>query len=414
MMMLGQIQRPQEPSELNLEDVLNLRRRHPQKQREQPNVQWAIAGGGAVKFLLEATEVAGREIKDSSVQDKRHHKDLEVYLFGEENFHGRVHYPLDLFGVDSQGPLQRINYTAETVPAFGFFIEAMKEFYYGFMNPTEKDIVSLSVEGHSVYSLSPEFLLASKIFHTSGIREGIDDEDAIQLAAKFQLDEKYLSQLLKNTQFSFLEEGIIGNIEELLRGKELYSIVSEEVKKRYASSGLDVEKLTYNGLVSLLDFDPEYFQMGKYRAKVMEILGSDLPTDSPDTLLYNHYLFKNVSDEWLERVGSELEQRNDEPLYRLLKIVNGMREKKLSVGCPAQVSQLVRRCTAAATSTGAPPALRDSIILNITESLACSEFINVRMAAYSQGLDQLARSSRAETGFFSYYTQLREEGWIHG
>ena len=136
-----QILRPPSTStpELQLEDAENVRNRYPQTNKEN-RINWALACGSAAKFLLEADDTKERNIKNGYIPD-RSHKDLEIYLFGDENLKGKAKNPLDIFGVNFFGPLQTVDYSMKEEPEFSFFVEALKGYYFGFVSPKENDIV---------------------------------------------------------------------------------------------------------------------------------------------------------------------------------------------------------------------------------------------------------------------------------
>ena len=52
--------------------------RFPQQRKE---ADYAIAGGAAVMLLLEAASVEGYDVADSTADNRRMHKDLEIYAF---------------------------------------------------------------------------------------------------------------------------------------------------------------------------------------------------------------------------------------------------------------------------------------------------------------------------------------------
>lgn len=380
MMQLLQTQRSRMPSGLELKDVLNIRNRYPQTKRNG-QVNWAVAGGGAAKFLLDADKVKQRKIKNPNIKDGRKHKDLEVYLFGEENLKGKSKNPLDIFGVNFFGPLIHLDYSDnESWLGRGFFIEALKGFYYGFPLPTEQDAVKTRVNNKGIYTLSPEFIIASKLFGVKGLREGIDDVDSLNLLKKFYVDKEKLEQLAKLSKFSFIGKDEISNLEELVESKDYYEVVADRIKQKYSESGLDLEDMSYDCLASLLEHSPESFKSFQTEEKLYSELRHfaeefrDRSSNKSEKEMSIIYLLKPFNPNFLHTINSPFTKGYKEDIYiKLLQCINSAIAKK--IGYVSELSKVLSQFD--------DITMEDNLkILDTAHEIIGSDYINIHLSKY--------------------------------
>ena len=414
-----QILRPPSTStpELQLEDAENVRNRYPQTNKEN-RINWALACGSAAKFLLEADDTKERNIKNGYIPD-RSHKDLEIYLFGDENLKGKAKNPLDIFGVNFFGPLQTVDYSMKEEPEFSFFVEALKGYYFGFVSPKENDIVQLKLDNKKFYSLSPEFIIASKLFSTKGIREGVDDKDSLNLLRKFDTDNKYLTDLIKTTKYNFIGEDEVNNLEELLKSGDFFKIVTNNIKAQYSKSGLDIEEMPYNCLVSLLDYLPEYFIVSRQsNKKLNEHLNWFIENlylkycSEPKTAKTNTmYLIQNFNPDYIDKIIHNMNRGDkDEENLRLLKLITAV--IRFKPGNVSEVNKILTRLSDIINMQEIPPEESSNIFFSIAESMIYTPFINVKQAKYSAELDKIILSKNTNEEFYNFIDKLKSDRWI--
>ena len=238
---------------LDYDDFANLKRRYPQTSRDG-TVNYAFGGGSAAKLLLDADEIKEAPIKDNSVRDEREHKDLEIVAFNDV-FGNKAPDPHNLLGIDFYGPLQVIDYA--DIPQHGIYVEILRDSYFGFKVPSAEDTRRVSVDGKKFVALSPEFMIASKLFSTCGLRD-IDYDDALKLLRKFGINREYLSSIIQNTKFSHLvSEEDLEDLECKVEDRSLFSRIEKDVKQIYRGVLPEVDELSYGTTTSLLEVEPE-------------------------------------------------------------------------------------------------------------------------------------------------------------
>lgn len=411
---------------LVLEDIDNIRKRYPQRNRGSDKINWVVACGGATKFLLDAYKVEGREIRDSTINDERNHKDLEIYLFGKENLRGKSRNPLDIFGLDFWGPLKRINYNKKDVPYYGFYVEVMNRYYFGFLLPQEKDVVEAKVDGRRIHTLSPEFIIASKLFSTRGIREGIDDEDALKLLQKFHLDNKYLLKLVKSSKFNFLGKDEVDNLEGLLESGDFFNIITNKIRERYSNSGLEIEEMPYNCLVNLLNHNPEYFKKEinenhlDWFSDVLYINDESNQDDKIRKKMNVNYLLRSLNPELIEKAINlyDCRRREKYPIKWLMSIVH--RIKDFNYGYSSELNQTIQNLKVVCKKIGIPEGFYTTMYINMmTENIVLSAYHNVQLAKYSTRLEKMMRSipqikkeHKTESDRIDYVFDILDKGLI--
>jgi len=212
---------------LSLDDVDNLKKRFPMATPEAIN--WVVAGGGAVKFLLTANFVHRHGNNLPFVESLRDHKDLDIYVFQSENSCWKIRYPLEIIGTFWGNTYKQFNYNERDIDFSQFFIELLTAYYYGFPIPElQQDTTSLLIDDNHLFTLTPEYLIASRLFNARGIRKGIDDVDVKALIGKFHIDVSRIHQIVKKGSFPFFTEEMI---REILQSGNFTSI-DAEIKTR--------------------------------------------------------------------------------------------------------------------------------------------------------------------------------------
>lgn len=190
-------------------DIKNLTRQFPMENGGRPC--WAITGGGAAKYLLQAEVV--RDFHGKCLQtnvapydDGRPHKDLDVVVFQpKQSGRIRLEFPHELYWTTSYGPLQRCAYQKNDADLNGFFVEFLTGWHFGFVPPSITSAVRTESNGFRVWTMSPEYLIASFAFHARPPRP--QDREAIQrLTQMFKIDWDRVIALTQLSQFAFLSK----------------------------------------------------------------------------------------------------------------------------------------------------------------------------------------------------------------
>ena len=283
---------------LDYDDFANLKRRYPQTSRDR-TVNYAFGGGSAAKLLLDADEVKGTHIKDDSIKDGREHKDLEVIAFNDV-FGNKAPDPHNLLGIDFYGPLQVVDYA--NIPQHGIYVEILRDSYFGFNVPSTRDTRRVNVDGKRFVTLSPEFMLASKLFSTCDLRD-IDYDDALRLLRKFGINREYLGSIIQDTRFAHLvSEEDLEDLECRVEDRSLFHRIEREVKQKYSWVLPEADDISYGVTVSLLEVEPEDLILTPEKAAFIDWTRSKLKgtcqvkgMESPAYELCMRYAFQHLN-----------------------------------------------------------------------------------------------------------------------
>ena len=283
---------------LDYDDFANLKRRYPQTSRDR-TVNYAFGGGSAAKLLLDADEVKGTHIKDDSIKDGREHKDLEVIAFNDV-FGNKAPDPHNLLGIDFYGPLQVVDYA--NIPQHGIYVEILRDSYFGFNVPSTRDTRRVNVDGKRFVTLSPEFMLASKLFSTCDLRD-IDYDDALRLLRKFGINREYLGSIIQDTRFAHLvSEEDLEDLECRVEDRSLFHRIEREVKQKYSWVLPEADDISYGVTVSLLEVEPEDLILTPEKAAFIDWTRSKLNStgqvkgmESPAYELCMRYAFQHLN-----------------------------------------------------------------------------------------------------------------------
>lgn len=189
---------------LSAADIDNLKRHFPpQDPSGRPN--WAVAGGGAVKYLLTAQRIEGvRSGYGSPVEDDRIHKDLDVAVFNPRPAKLRIVYPHEIFRCEFHGTPRRCNYREAEANPTGFYFELFTGYHFGFVPPRVEDAVLCRSWDEAVWVLRPEYIIASRLFALAPVRPGIDDRDVRRLCARFEIDALKVLGYVAESAYGFI------------------------------------------------------------------------------------------------------------------------------------------------------------------------------------------------------------------
>lgn len=232
-------------------------------QQENGVLNYVVAAGGAVMLLCEAHEVNGYKVIDKTANNRRLHKDLELYAFNSV-FGALNPNPHDLVKLFSDNTLHKMSYKEEEgevkfgAKDFTLIIEILRGSYYDSPIPKEEDTVLITTEmGNHFFTLRPEFLIATKLFSANGLRKGLDDQDALALLKRFKLDEAYLFELIRNSELcSVYTPTTVKKLIEAVENGTFYEDVSNEIDRLYGEKVPEIKSLQYHEKVSILRFDP--------------------------------------------------------------------------------------------------------------------------------------------------------------
>ncbi|MFC1697784.1 hypothetical protein ACFL1H_05600 [Nanoarchaeota archaeon] len=242
---------------LNDEDIDNVKKRYPQNSHE--NINYAFACGTASYILLQANKVEGYKLKDINPIEDRNHKDIELFAFN--NYFKYLNpNPLDVCGYTYYGPIKQCNYNILDYYKYGIFVEMLNNFYFDYVVPTKDDITVATIKRKKFNVIKPEFLIASKIFNSDGIREGTDDFDTKALLKKFDINYKYLREIIKKSDFNKIWPFQIINLDDEM-DNDLFPTIKNKIIDLYKDVCPFIKKLDYNHLTTLLKFEPESLKL---------------------------------------------------------------------------------------------------------------------------------------------------------
>ena len=250
------------------DDFENLSRRYPQI--VSGKIRWAVGGGAGVSILLDAQEVEKRKFRNDDIHDRRAHKDIEMVLFepilGEKNPNRH-----DVFGIDNDSDLQSVDYGDHSAPEYGIWVEALRGYYMGFTPPTKCDVTMAILNENRYVTLSPEYLIASKLFSANGQRD-IDTSDALLLMERLEVRKDTIRRILNESLFkAYVPKDGLEELEKGLENGSLFKSIRQRVQEKYSASVLlPLENIDYSSLITMIRWKPEElknasvkFEMGR-------------------------------------------------------------------------------------------------------------------------------------------------------
>jgi hypothetical protein len=192
------------------------------------------------------------------------HKDLELYVFKKGSLGKLSKNPHDIVFLGNDGKLRRANYQKEAPKDYELAVEILNGSYYCCTPPTEKDTVWITTQrGNRFLALSPEYMIASKLFSANGLRD-CDVNDAVALLKRFAIDKDYLWSLAKNSEFSrVLKEDDLEDLASDIKDKFFQSKVGWKVNEMYGEAVPEVRCLPYSEKISVLRYTPEELALSK-------------------------------------------------------------------------------------------------------------------------------------------------------
>ncbi len=218
---------------LDFEDVQNVARRLLPWPSSDGLPGWVIAGGGAVKFLLASTHTSGYTLDQPGfISSGRTHKDLDLVVFKPELCRKPLSLRHEIFQTICGGPFRRCAYHRAEPDYSGFFVEVLHHWYFGFPPPLQGDVALTTTEDGPLWTLSPEYIVASRLFDVRGIRHGEDDEDVRRLRAKYRLDYETIFSIVQRGSFAFLEKSAVFYVIENDAEVDLRDSIAQALMRR--------------------------------------------------------------------------------------------------------------------------------------------------------------------------------------
>lgn len=251
--------------ELSIRDVFNVARCF-RRQYSDRLPDWAVGGGGAVKFLIEALSVIGSKTRNPPIDDTRSHKDLDIVVFDPAGSSKYLEHPLEIYHTYNWGPLVRCKYRLHEIPKWEFFVEMMTDYYNGFTPPHREETTFVTTrERECLWTLSPEYIIVSRLFHTRVIRSGIDDSDAKLLQDRFDLELEKIMVVVRRSNLAFLSEDCVM---QAVFGKNYHDLevaIEREAGERFGSVSDEFSQSFLSR--GLLAFSPSFFEQQMVREK---------------------------------------------------------------------------------------------------------------------------------------------------
>ncbi len=210
---------------------------------KKPN--WALTGGVAVKYLLESEFVGGRHYSQN-LEDEREHKDMDVVVFAPGKTELVLEHPHEIYWKYSADDIERCEYNLpyNQGPAV-FCIEFLTHYHFGFPPPHISETVLCQNNGTQVWCVSPEYIVAGRLFHYLPVRAGIDDVDCCRLNKKFKLNPNALEKIVRRSPMNFLSRAQIIELAQTCDGEKIRQLAAAELYSRYP-------------FLKQLDIDPKY------------------------------------------------------------------------------------------------------------------------------------------------------------
>lgn len=212
-------------------DLENLAKRFPMEGASgMPN--WVLGGGVAVTTLIQAEAVTGRSPLCPPMSG-RDHKDLDVSVFSSKVVTGLpLEHPHEIYCAQNFGRPVRCAYHARNSYPSGFYFELLRGQYFGFPPPTLWDVVEVQHGGKHLWTLSPEYIIASRCFSHAPLRGGVDDRDVMDLQQRFLVNETTLAAIVRRSPMRFLtEETIMRLISDPMVEADILDAITPELER---------------------------------------------------------------------------------------------------------------------------------------------------------------------------------------
>ncbi len=260
-----------QPAMYDERDLLNLLKWFPMEMHGTgPN--WVVGGGVAVELLVQAEEVNGRVVHPQFPCERREHKDLDVYVFNASPARFRLEHPHELYRTWCFGRPERCDYQSDEV-GNGFFIELLSGAFFGCPPPTVEDTVWIRVGKRRVWTLSPEYIIATRCFSTGSIREDTDDVDVTNLVRRLSLQPDRLISIVRQGLFHFLSPEEVMNAIDIRESPvteyRMQDAIHAELERRF---GDDYDLIPYEGRRSLLLFKKDELPMEKLKERIDDMM----------------------------------------------------------------------------------------------------------------------------------------------
>ncbi len=231
------------PSGLCEKDIKNLIKYFPSGSGHSPaSANWAVIGGGATKFLLEAEWVGGAKVFRPPRASPRTHKDLDIYAFKPGACKIPLDRPHEILRVLFWKRPKKYDYRERDPNQLCFCIEVLRgSTCFGFPPPRRRDIVHVRMSsGLSCWAVRPEYIVATRLFSHLPVREE-DLVDVEQLRQRFTLNVDVLVEIVRRGPFQCLPEDELRHLCERLSTKDIEAAAKAIVESRFNCVANDEE-----------------------------------------------------------------------------------------------------------------------------------------------------------------------------
>ncbi len=305
---------------------------------KKPN--WALTGGGAVHYLLKSKNIAHKTYP-RHVYTEREHKDMDVVVFAPNKTKLILEHPHEIYWKYSADEIERCNYSLPYDRRFSVFcIEFLTHCHFGFPPPYISETVFCQDDKTKVWCVSPEYIVASKLFHYLPPREGIDDVDCYRLNAKFKFNPKTLEKIVKRSPMRFLNQEQIAQLAKNCDSVKIQQLAVEELLSRFPF--LQKVDIDPKYLLGYLLLSPKILTKEKFQSTLTVTESITENWDMPAKIgLLNLIYTLNDQDQHLFLTESEELQQlffedSNSPIFRIsfeyLALIHALKDEFLRIG----------------------------------------------------------------------------------
>ncbi len=228
----------------------------------EPN--WVLGGGVAVGTLIQAETVKGRSFLCPPMPD-REHKDLDVYVFSSTATQLRLEHPHEIYCAQNFRRPVRCAYHARDDRPLGFYFELLRGYYFGFPPPTRQDVMQVELGGKRLWTLSPEYIIASRCFSHAPLRPETDDRDVADLRRRFSINDVSLAAIVKRSPMRFLTGKAIRHLsrDPLVEG-DMIEMIFPELERRHGRLVRNLPSSTWRSLLLFQRGDLDLRRLSDY------------------------------------------------------------------------------------------------------------------------------------------------------
>lgn len=246
--MIGAFLQPYVPPTFDWRDLKNLSRHFPMMGAAgMPN--WVLGGGVGVAALIEADQVEGYVPRDVSLEG-REHKDLDVYVFEPLAARLMLEHPHEIYCARNfRRPIRCVYHDHDSCMQ-GFCFELLQGYYFGFPPPERRDVVAVRREGETLWSLSPEYIIASRCFSHAPLREQEDAGDVGSLRRRLPVKEARLASIVRRSHMGHLSANAITELScAPYREQKFHDAIAPELVRRHSERVLELPSEIWRALL---------------------------------------------------------------------------------------------------------------------------------------------------------------------